>query len=513
MVLISDGNWSNATIPIEFFYNKNVAYIPLHGTRHYPYLRVELQDFSNAAPVDSPFVSVVGIEGFLENNDTITVNVVEKNHSLLKRVLPVSSGFIKQKVTFHLTCHSAGSHLYRFDAHSTIGTLCCSCYALHSALPGRFTFALCDVRPTLDCRFIRLSLLHHSDFTESVTSNGQNLDLLVIFDWDEKAQNDIKRLKPGGVALFIGCLPCDQTLFLNSAAVKLMRLPSGSSANPFNNFDDLDINRLPPPSRYILCKEPSFRPGNIFLSALSPSTDRSSADTFDILFTGRYQSHNFIACAASDLWRWDFWPIGIESAEERAFGYSDRLIALTKEMLDNGLSEKVLLFPAAALSEFDSLPFWIILPADLPLFSKVHLSISFIGTGIQRNDTAFTLTATGDLHQLMRFKPLPAGHYRIDASASLNNRNYLFSDSLYIDQDRSEYSALSQNVTLLQELAQPLTDFSEQSLRTFFSGSDPKTKQTARETVQIVRSWPLLLMLLLTFAAEWIIRRVIKLDY
>ena len=181
-------------------------------------------------------------------------------------------------------------------------------------------------------------------------------------------------------------------------------------------------------------------------------------------------------------------------------------------MLDKGLSDKLLLYPAAQLSEYDSLSFLIILPADLPLFSNVHLSLSFMGTGIRHNDTAFTLTATGDMHQIIRCKPLPAGWYRIEASANIDNQHYVFSDSLYIDQDRSEYSALNQNVTLLQELAQPLSDFSEPSLRILFSSSDSKIKQTVRENVRIVRGWPLLLMLLLTFAAEWIMRRVIKLD-
>jgi hypothetical protein len=151
-------------------------------------------------------------------------------------------------------------------------------------------------------------------------------------------------------------------------------------------------------------------------------------------------------------------------------------------------------------------------PADLPIPSDVRLSCKFSCAGEQNYDTAFVMTATGSLHQIIRFKPLPGGHYRLEVSTAINNRRYVFSDSVYIGQDRSEYSTSGQNTVLLQELAQPLADFSELSLRKVFFSNGFEMKLPVKKTIPISRNWPLLLMIFLVLAAEWILRRTIKLD-
>ena len=85
-----------------------------------------------------------------------------------------------------------------------------------------------------------------------------------------------------------------------------------------------------------------------------------------------------------------------------------------------------------------------------------------------------------------------------------------FPDSVFIDQDRSEYLVQGQNNSLLRALAQPLDNFSDSSLRNAFFSSSAEMKQPVKETVRLNRSWPLLLIILLVFAAEWIMRRVMK---
>jgi hypothetical protein len=515
MILISDGNWSNATLPSENYTDKNMMYLPLRSAQNYPYLQVELRYFPSALPVDSPLVAVIALEGVSKQQDVIAVSVVEKNRSLLLRTIPVPAGFFKQEVTFHIKNPAAGRHLYRFDARSRADTLFCSRYALCSALPDRFNYALCNAQPTLDRRFIQLALQRHPDFIESSTDKKQDLDLLVIFDWDEKARDGLNRLKPEGAVLFIGSLPCtgDPMTVTSTAASGLFRPPSDASVNP---FDDFDFRKLPPPSRYYSCNDLSSHTRNVLLSAVLPRTGRRAADTLNVVFTGRYQHNNYIVCAAADVWRWDFWPIAVESEEGRVFGFSEPLVALTKEVLINGLSEELLLYPAVPPSEPDSLAFLTIFPADLPVPSEVQLACKFSSAGGRHYDTDFVMTATGSPHQIIRFRPLTAGHYRLEVSAvvstAADNRRCFFSDSVYIGQDRSEYSTNGQNTSLLQELAQPFADFSESSLHAVFFNSRSEMKLPIKETIRFSRNWPLLLLLLFVLAAEWILRRRVKLD-
>jgi hypothetical protein len=123
------------------------------------------------------------------------------------------------------------------------------------------------------------------------------------------------------------------------------------------------------------------------------------------------------------------------------------------------------------------------------------------------------MSFTGSPRQLVRLKTLPAGHYRFKVSAAFSpsaaNVRCPFPDSVSVDQDRSEYMARGQNTALLHTFAQPLDDFSEPSLRSVFNSS-AGTKLPVKETIHFNRSWPLLVLILLIFSAEWILRRILK---
>ena len=95
-------------------------------------------------------------------------------------------------------------------------------------------------------------------------------------------------------------------------------------------------------------------------------------------------------------------------------------------------------------------------------------------------------------------------------SASSTALRCSYPDSLYIDQDRSEYSLCGQNIPLLQSLARPLEDASEETLRSVFFSAGTGMQQPVKVTVRLNRSWPLLIMLFLILTTEWILRRKFK---
>jgi hypothetical protein len=513
MLIISDGNLSNAVLPAEQYSDKNVLYIPFRGLpRHYPFLQAAIRSFPQVSPVDSLIPAVVDVEGFTGKPDTITVSVTRDNRMISQRKIRVPEGFFREEVSFSTKNPSAGRHLYRFDVRSFADTLFRSCHALNTALPDRFTYAFYDPRPSLDHRFIRLALQRQPHFIESVNGGNQLLDLLVIFHWNDTARTAMNRLKPGGAALFIGCIPCLGTLssVSSSGTAALVRPTSDLSTSP---FDALDLSKLPPPSRCFFCKERPLRAVNRYISAAIIRTGKPGFDTLDVLFTGRYNRNNFIAFAATDLWRFDFWPLAIAPDEAGVFGFSERLMEFTKTTLVNGLSEELLFYPATPLSESDSLSFFAVFPTHLPVPSDLRLSVSLSSAGAAPYDTSLPVIFTGSPRKLVRFKTLPAGNYRLNVFAALSPSGATvrcsFPDSVSVDQDRSEYMVRGQNTALLRTFAQPLDDFSEPSLRSVFSSS-AGTNLPVKETIRFNRSWPLLLLIFLVFSAEWILRRILK---
>jgi hypothetical protein len=516
MLLISDGNWTNTSLPADNYLDKSVLYLPLHGTpEHRPFLQMEIRDFPFSSPADSPLVADIAIEGFSRQPDSLIVSIAENNRTIAQRKIPIPEGLFKQAAKIPLKSLATGRNFYRFNASVRLDTLFCSRYAQHTTLPDRFIYELCNSRPVLDRRFIQLALKRQTHFTETFQNSGRGLDLLVIFNWDDSARTALNRLKQGGVVLAIGCIPCmgSPAIIQAQGADAVIRPGSGAPANP---FDDCDFSKLPPPLQYFSSKEPSFRARDIFISAVLPHTGMPGTDTLDVLFSGRYYRNNFIVFAAANAWRWDFWPLAVEPDESRAFDFSERLIELTKDVLINGLSEDLLFFPAATLSESDSLQFLAVFPAHLPVPSGVGLSISFSSTNSVPYDTAFEMNFTGSPHQIVRLKTMPAGHYRLKVFSTASTLGATlrcsFPDSVFIDQDRSEYQVQGQNISLLQVLAQPLDNFSGSSLRDAFFSNYAGMKHSVKETIRLNRCWPLLLGILFIFAAEWIMRRVMKVE-
>jgi hypothetical protein len=514
LFLISDGNLSNAAVPAENYLEKNVMYLPLLVKPSYqPSMQIYIRDFPSISPADSPLVAGIELEGYSSHPDTIIVRVAEDNRTVALRTISVPAGIVKKGTAFHLAKPSAGRHLFSFDARLRTGDQLSALCSPLSVLPDRFSYFLSDTRPSLDQRFIRLALQKDTDFFPWHHSGKKPLDLLVVSDWNDPARTMLNSLTPEGTVLFIGCIPCSDatTASLSPVTTKLTRPFPGAPASP---FDDLDLDKIPPPSQYSYSKDLASSTRNIFVAAVNSETGKQHTDTANVLFSGRYKRFNFIACAAKDVWRWDFLPLAIDPEEGRIFGFSQRLIRLAKEFLINGLSNVIMVYPAAALSESDSLTFKVEFPSQLPIPSDIRMAITFSSAACQHCDTTFMIDFIGNSHQLIRLKPLFAGQYCLKVSATVSTAPTgllpcSFPDSVHIDQNCSEYSIQGQNIALLRSFAQPLDDFSEASLRSvFFSGAEMKRPE--KKTILFNRNWPLLLMIFIVWCAEWILRRIIK---
>ena len=510
MLLVSDGNWSNTTSPAQDFSDKNVWFIPLPAIHPSPFLRMEVTA-ATASPADSPFAPTLALDGYsaIAGGETLSVDATENSVFIAKRSVGVGYGPFHLSVSLPLPPRKAERHLYRFTAQAPGGDRQCSGYVLHTAIPRHFTWSATHAAPSLDERFLKLAFERNPDFLELAPESSEAPDLAVLFDADKQFIKERLNLKTGGILLFIGSFPSAAHTVAAGVSNTFMGPRDAESGKNFGA--DLDLTRLPPPSSYFFNPGQPPDPSAVVLSACLQSRTGMPADTIPVIFSGQWAGHRGLVCAASGIWRWDFAPLALTGAEEQAFAFSRGLVAWVKDMLTNRLSDRLLLYPAGPLSEIDSIPLRILFPADLAIPSEVRLSCRFTADRF-RFDTSVTVTATGGSRQSVRFKPLPAGNYRLEAAGISGNRRFSFADSLFIDQDRSEYSVAEQNTTLLRELAQPLSDIGDTSVLASMFATMQAGSGRVKEAFPVQRDWPLLIVILGLLAVEWVARRVMKLD-
>jgi hypothetical protein len=507
VVLISDGNWSNATPPAENFADKSVWFMPLPAIRPAPFIRMELAPLPPSSPADSALVPTMAIEGWAATATTLVVAAIENNRTVAQRTAPLPHGRFRLSLPLPLPPQSPGRHLYRFTVSAAdIGR--CSVYALHTALPGHFTWSATAATSSLDERFVKLAFEGDPDFLELRPDSRDLPDLAIAFAADPQSASMGGRLKPGGSVLRIGCFPGAHTL--SPPGEITFKGPSDAASGRVLG-PDLDLTRLPPPLRFFANPLSPPDPSAVILSACIKPQSGGHLDTIPVIFESREAGHRALICAAAGIWQWDFAPLAQTGAEEQALAFSRTLVTVTRDMLTDGLSDRLLLYPAGTPDEIDSLSLRILFPADLAIPSNVRLSCSFRSVS-SRFDTALSFIAAGGSHQSLHFKPLPAGRYLLTAKGFAGDRQLSFVDSLAIDPDRSELSVSEQNMALLREIAQPLPDINDTAaIASLFTAAQASAGRV-KETIPVQRDWPLLLIILGLLAVEWGARRRMRLD-
>ncbi len=506
--IISDGNWSNATMPLAGYSDKTAWYLPLPKVNPAPFLRMEAPALPPASPADSPLAATIALEGFsaAAGGEALSVSAVANGVAIVARPVSVGHGPFRLNVTLPLPHQVPGRRLYRFVAGSAAGTRC-SRYALHTALPAHFTWAATHAAPSLDERFIRLAFNRDRDFLESAPSPGEGTDLAILFDAGRQLTSAPAGLKPAGAILIIGSPPGAAPASPAGGPVTYREPASDLGSNPLAG---LDLTRLPPAEGFYRTPRQRVGQSGAALVAVIGSRAGTPTDTIPVLYSAEIAGRHALVCAASGIWRWDFSPLALAD-EEAAFAFSRRLVAWVKDLLTAGLSDRLILYPGGPLAEADSIPLRVLFPADLAIPSDVGLSCRFASDRLTF-DTTFTMTAAGGSYQSIHTKPLPEGRYRFEVRGKTGDRTFSFADSLFVDPDQSEYAVSQQNTSLLNEVAQPLASVTDSSIAASFFGSAPAGIERVRETLPIRKNWGLLIIIFGLLTVEWVARRMMRLD-
>lgn len=499
LIIITDANWSNS-FPLDAFADKNIHYLELSGFKQQPFLRFVNLELPSS-PSDSLVTIPLTIEGRTETKKPVEIVVTESGRVVSKHSFAENPGYFKRTLNINLPPATPGKHLYRFRV-SQEDSLQAYAYDIHYIRPRYFTYQHYCSPPSLDSRFISLTLSKHSEFKKMEADKGK-ADCIFFFSWEDSIKHHLKDLKQNGIAVFAGCLPCSAST-VTPSHYNLFNMEHSLTA-----FDDLILEKLPPPSGVLRCA--SLQVKSPLLCMLNDENQKK--DTLHLLFNTEWQGYQVLALAAKDFWRWDFWPMSLEYSEEQAFSFSGLFITTLTEQLLTRISEQYFIYPASSISESDSIIFTVSFPSTIPVACKSKISFTIKNSSNQSVlDTAVEIINNGSLNRKISLKPLSAGIYSLSSSISGNQKKYTFSDTLFIGVRQSELQIPGQNKILLSEIGHPFDPIDSTSLFKDMLNDNSNNDSIVKDSYQLNRTWLLLSCILILMGFEWMYRRLIGLD-
>jgi len=495
MIIISDGHWTKPRRSSEIFPRNAIHYLVLPEAHPNPFVTISC-DAPETAPSDSSFTVNITAIGFVQECGTLKLSLKEKNRTVKTEAVEIEQGYFTHTVRFKTANSRPGRKLYTAEAVIDSAIPPSASSFVHQTIPHFLTYSMYSAKPTLDRRYVAQALASNRFFREKASSP----DILFLFDWDSAAAQLTRGLPRHAAAVFAGCLPCSSN---GIAAPSISVKQTDNSAFSTN----LDLRSMPPPEAIITCKQLPVSGVKRLINA-AVNTGGSNSENAMILFSGRFKGTQSLFCPVRGIWRWDFWPMSTDRAENELFNFSNTLLSLAKELLFDNIADQLILYPAGTLYETDSAKFMMSLPAAVPVFEPVKLSVQ-----IQNDDTVIdTVLAyhpNGLNRQPISFPALPQGRYAISAALKNGAINAAFADSFTVNKDMSELSVLAQNTQYLQEFASPIDMRDTLGMTHTFDSWIQRSaeKNTVTETVRINRNWLLLGIVLLLFAVELILRR------
>lgn len=508
VLIVSDGNWERIAPARGLLREKEARYLVLPPFRPSPTIRIAPVSVPRYSLLDSSATARIELSGYVSAADTLHLYSRGRGRSFSARELPLDSGSFGDTLSVALASAPTGRHLQRISAVNRDSTVSAHLRLIHNVVPGTMTYALHTPAPTLDRRFISLSLSTNPRW-EKLPTATEAPRALFVFSWDSTAARLVERLPRSSLVVFVGCLPSSRVTHLSPRTFSTFAPePAAASLEPLRTAE------LPPPRSLLRYAPEVFRQKEILLSAAATSRkDSSTIDTLPLLWKGRYRGHPGIALAATGIWRWDFRPLSLRN-NRQPFAFSHALLALVEEYVLKLALQEFYVFPAEPeITESDSLRLEWFLPAtatgDRPLTGRFELRSEQGDTLV---DTVVTFAATMFDQQTVSLPPQRQGNYAYAATLDMPEGTVRYEDSLHVSVDMSEYRISGQNTLLLGQIARPLECDDSAAFNDFLLGSIRNAPETVTTTLRISQNWYLLGLILLVLSLEWVLRRKLSLD-
>jgi hypothetical protein len=504
LIIVSDGNFSNPSLPRGLLEDKTCYYVTLPSFSPRPFLRAEFLSAQRQAAQDSVFIARLLVQGYKKAGGPIDVTAASSGKRVARATCKAQAGYFSDTVSIRMPTSRPGRFLYTIVAADSADSLSMLLYCACDVVPRTLNTRICATRPTLDKRFISLAL--SKDAAWKLDTAGA--DVLFVLEWDGAAQEALSRLKPTGTVVFIGCAPGSGQVVVPDTFSLMSLQPDDSLARR------LELRRMPPPTE-ILAGARSFpAPLHSILGCIARKA--APLDTLPFLASGVYGNHPALFCAARGLWAMEFLPLSMDR-ENETFSFMEYIVSIVKNQFLKNLNRAFFMYPASPeVTNLDTVPFCIIAPSEMvaagPQSGVVHFILSNKNNIVL--DTMFRLELNEALgNQTIRLRPLHAGTYAYMATLSSKGSRFTYADSLFVQDDDLEMSVHGQNALILNDLATPIEMNDSAGLRRALADDiGQESHGTIFRTIRITHSWGLLAVLFVLLGLEWLIRRKIGLD-
>jgi hypothetical protein len=523
VIIVSDGNWSNSSLPADIFEDKNCYYLALPPPSPRPFLHSSVISFQPVAVKDSALAAILAVQGYKTTERPIEIDVRQGAKQLLHRERRLPAGYFNDTISLPLPTDEAGRFLYHIGVRNAADSLRSHAYLKENIVPSAFSAAVAASSPSIDARFLSLALSSDPAWRIDGGENAAaSADALLLLDWSASAQKAFSALKPSGVAVFVGCLPCEKPAMIAPDTFGLF------STGPDDSLTQRILERtLPSPGRIVTCDRMPFSGERTTIECivrkknpLRKAAPGGAGDTLPLLFEGVYKGRSCVALTACDLWHMEFLPLGLTQETEGGSFLRD-VFSIVKRSVANRRNRSFFVYPREqGISEFDSGSFCIVLPPEMTAArqaggspeGRIAFSIGQNGRGVF--DTAFAAgVETTEGTSVVRCPPLPAGVYTYGAALTLNNKRFSWIDTMVVMKSDLELSIQGQNTVLLNQLALPLDINDPRALEAVFTRRDGPSNGVFSETVvRLKRSWWLWGIIVALFCLEWAVRKKVGLD-
>lgn len=511
IVVVSDGNWSNATVPQSLLEARECYYLELPAPEHRPYLDIKVLTPHLDTPRQDTATVRALVSGFSSDNGHLSIHCRERGSTLARTRWPVDSGFFSDTVSLRVRARAAGRHLYKLVLYSTPDSLDAAGSIVHNVVPDRFLVHSYAARSRLDRRFLELALRRDSlwEVTGPVVQ-PEKADLLILYDWDQTAATLLKRLKRSGVVLFAGSAPCSNP---DTIAVAQYAIQPGDQLEP--SLTQLIPPAPPPLSNLITCRQGTVKAMDTVLALIPAPVEKRRPRRIPFLTQGSYRRHAAVTIATRDFWKLTFWPRAFGDGDGSGESMAAIVLETVRGRLLANLSERLLAYPQRLpVHAAETIPFTIALPAGLDVLTDARLSISIASPRMGTvYDTLLSRVFPSTNLESLSLPPLPDGRYEYTCTLAQGKSRYRFADSLHVKADNTEYQIMGQNTALLSQFARPLQAADSLALQRIL-GTSPAAddRRTVTTVLRFEQTWYVLALILALFAVEWAIRRRLQLD-
>lgn len=515
VIIVSDGNFSNSSVPRDILGNKPCYYMRLSEISPRPYLQLDLFNLKETVSRDSASFISVRLNGFVPRRRTMTATCKQCGVIAERTSIPADSGYFSDSVTFRLATGRQGRFAYAVSIEDATDSLRSVLYFSQTVAPGQFTADIHCATPTLDRRFLANALFGDNDWRSAPAGNASSADALFLLNYSAAMATSLKGLSPNSILVFMDGLPCVGKALDSSVGFTL--LPAAPLDTLIAGFA---AYATPPPGSILASSTPCLTRSRTILFCKTGSELQGDgvADSLPFITLGSFAGRQAITIAGRELWRMDFLARSA-AVQGDNLQFFHRLSALVKRELASNLRSDLLAYPNRSdLFEHDSIPFSIQFPADVSgntIDSKPEQNVRIVigGHGKKVLDSTRAVSEFDrDNSASVKLPPLPAGAYRYECSVRRNGTTLRYADSLFVSANSPERNIRSQNTVMLNQFALPLDSGNTSRQLAVYAAQSIEKRQTVLQGLEIRRSWVLVALIVAFLSAEWFVRKRITLE-